>query len=197
MNISNLDILKNSRLAMGLALFIIAIGSGQLIAKESNRTVMVWATQGDLAPGQLISQSDIKAVSVLLPQSAKNYLSAEAEIIGALVLTHISVGDLIPTSAITSTSQGLDQRFVPLTLELTDLPVDLIRGEIIDIYAIPNRDSKSITSPQLVAESISVSSVNERNNSGKVSVLVILKSDLVMPTLAMLADSRLIIVRSI
>jgi len=197
MNISNLDILKNSRLAMGLALFIIAIGSGQLIAKESNRTVMVWATQGDLAPGQLISQSDIKAVSVLLPQSAKNYLSAEAEIIGALVLTHISVGDLIPTSSITSTSQVLDQRFVPLTLELTDLPVDLIRGEIIDIYAIPNRDSKSITSPQLVAESISVSSVNERNNSGKVSVLVILKSDLVMPTLAMLADSRLIIVRSI
>jgi len=197
MNISNLDILKNSRLAMGLALFIIAIGSGQLIAKESNRTVMVWATQGDLAPGQLISQSDIKAVSVLLPQSAKNYLSAEAEIIGALVLTHISVGDLIPTSAITSTSQVLDQRFVPLTLELTDLPVDLTRGEIIDIYAIPNRDSKSVTSPQLVAESISVSSVNERNNSGKVSVLVILKSDLVMPTLAMLADSRLIIVRSI
>jgi hypothetical protein len=182
---------------MGLALFIIAIGSGQLIAKEANRTVMVWATQGDLAPGQLISQSDIKSVSVLLPQSAKNYLSAEAEIIGALVLTHISVGDLIPTSAITSTSQVLDQRFVPLTLELTDLPVDLMRGEIIDIYAIPNRDSKSITSPQLVAESISVSSVNERNNSGKVSVLVILKSDLVMPTLAMLADSRLIIVRSI
>lgn len=197
MNISNLDILKNSRLAMGLALFVIAIGSGQLIAKEANRTVMVWATQGDLAPGQLITQSDIKAVSVLLPQSAKNYLSAKAEIIGALVLTHISTGDLIPTSAITSSSQVLDQRFVPLTLELTDLPVDLIRGEIVDIYAIPNRDSKTITSPQLVAESISVSAVNERNNSGKVSVLVILKSDLVMPTLAMLADSRFVIVRSI
>jgi flagella basal body P-ring formation protein FlgA len=174
MNISNLDILKNSRLAMGLALFVIAIGSGQLI-----------------------SQSDIKVVSVLLPQSAKNYLSAKAEIIGALVLTHISTGDLIPTSAITSSSQVLDQRFVPLTLELTDLPVDLIRGEIVDIYAIPNRDSKTITSPQLVAENISVSAVNERNNSGKVSVLVILKSDLVMPTLAMLADSRFVIVRSI
>lgn len=197
MNISNLDILKNSRLAMGLALFVIAIGSGQLIAKEANRTVTVWATQGDLAPGQLISQSDIKAVSVLLPQSAKNYLSAKAEIIGALVLTHISTGDLIPTSAITSSSQVLDQRFVPLTLELTDLPIDLIRGEIVDIYAIPNRDSKTITSPQLVAENISVSAVNERNNSGKVSVLVILKSDLVMPTLAMLADSRFVIVRSI
>ena len=73
----------------------------------------------------------------------------------------------------------------------------MIRGEIVDIYAIPNRDSKTITSPQLVAENISVSAVNERNNSGKVSVLVILKSDLVMSTLAMLADSRFVIVRSI
>ena len=142
MEISNLDILKNSRLAMGLALFIIAITSGQLIAKEANRTVMVWATQGDLAPGQLISETDVKSVAVLLPESAKNYLSAKAEIIGALVLTHLSKGDLVPTASITKSSQPLDQRFVPLTLDLTDIPIDLVRGEVVDIYAIPNKDSK-------------------------------------------------------
>lgn len=197
MNISSFEILKNSRLAMGLALFIIAISSGQLIAREANRTVTVWATQGELAPGQLIVDSDLKAVSVLLPESAKNYLSAKAEIIGALVITRVSNGDLIPTSAITLNTLTLDQRYVPLTLELTDLPGDLVRGEIIDLYAIPNRDSKIITAPLLVAEKISVSAVNERSNAGKVSVLVILESELVIPTLTMLTDSRLIIVRSI
>lgn len=197
MNISSFEILKNSRLAMGLALFIIAISSGQLIAREANRTVTVWATQGELAPGQLIVDTDLKAVSVLLPESAKNYLSAKAEIIGALVITRVSNGDLIPTSAITLNTLTLDQRYVPLTLELTDLPVDLVRGEIIDLYAIPNRDSKIITAPLLVAENISVSAVNERSNAGKVSVLVILESELVIPTLTMLTDSRLIIVRSI
>lgn len=182
---------------MGLALFIIAISSGQLIAREANRTVTVWATQGELAPGQLIVDTDLKAVSVLLPESAKNYLSAKAEIVGALVITRVSNGDLIPTSAITLNTLTLDQRYVPLTLELTDLPVDLVRGEIIDLYAIPNRDSKIITAPLLVAENISVSAVNERSNAGKVSVLVILESELVIPTLTMLTDSRLIIVRSI
>lgn len=197
MNISSFEILKNSRLAMGLALFIIAISSGQLIAREANRTVTVWATQGELAPGQLIVDTDLKAVSVLLPESAKNYLSAKAEIVGALVITRVSNGDLIPTSAITLNTLTLDQRYVPLTLELTDLPVDLVRGEIIDLYAIPNRDSKIITAPLLVAENISVSAVNERSNAGKVSVLVILESELVIPTLTMLTDSRLIIVRSI
>jgi hypothetical protein len=74
--------------------------------------------------------------------------------------------------------------------------MDLKRGEVIDIYAIANRDSKIITQPQLVATDISVSAISERNNSGKASVLVILNNDQVLPTLQMLSDSRLIIVRS-
>lgn len=197
MKISNLDILKNSRLAMGLSLFIIAILAGGLIAKEANRTVMVWATQSDLAPGDLIKPTDLKSVSVLLPESAKNYLSINAQIIGGLILKGISSGDLIPAAAIATAGDALEQRFVPLTLEPTDLPMDLQRGEVVDIYAIPNRDSKVISQPQLVAADISISQVTERSNAGKVSVLVILNNDQVLPTLQMLSDSRLIIVRSI
>lgn len=197
MKISNLDILKNSRLAMGLSLFIIAILAGGLIAKEANRTVMVWATQSDLAPGDLIKPTDLKSVSVLLPESAKNYLSINAQIVGGLILKGISSGDLIPAAAIATAGDALEQRFVPLTLEPTDLPMDLQRGEVVDIYAIPNRDSKVISQPQLVAADISISQVTERSNAGKVSVLVILNNDQVLPTLQMLSDSRLIIVRSI
>jgi hypothetical protein len=197
MKISNLDILKNSRLAMGLSLFIIAILAGGLIAKEANRTVMVWATQSDLAPGDLIKPTDLKSVSVLLPESAKNYLSTNAQIVGGLILKGISSGDLIPAAAIAIAGDALENRFVPLTLEPTDLPMDLQRGEVVDIYAIPNRDSKVISQPQLVAADISISQVTERSNAGKVSVLVILNNDQVLPTLQMLSDSRLIIVRSI
>ena len=86
MKIRNLDILKNSRLAMGLALFIIAISAGSLIAKEANRTVYVWASTGELAPGNTIASTDLKAVSVLLPESAKNYISTNAQL---LSLIHI------------------------------------------------------------------------------------------------------------
>ena len=68
MNISKLDILKNSRLAMGLALFIIALTAASLISKEANRTVLVWASTGELAPGQIIAQSDLTPASVLLAQ---------------------------------------------------------------------------------------------------------------------------------
>ena len=196
MNISKLDILKNSRLAMGLALFIIALTAASLISKEANRTVLVWASTGELAPGQVIEQSDLTSTSVLLAQSAKNYLSTSAQIIGTTVLTKISAGDLIPVAAIASEVSANNQRLVPLTIEISDLPIALSRGDVIDIYAIAKTNAKESISPTLLVSAVSVEQVLERSNSGVVSVLVILENEQVISTINYLTDSRLILVRN-
>jgi len=196
MNISKLDILKNSRLAMGLALFIIALTAASLISKEANRTVLVWASTGELAPGQVIEQSDLTSTSVLLAQSAKNYLSTSAQIVGTTVLTKISAGDLIPVAAIASEVSANNQRLVPLTIEISDLPIALSRGDVIDIYAIAKTNAKESISPTLLVSTVSVEQVLERSNSGVVSVLVILENEQVISTLNYLTDSRLILVRN-
>ena len=196
MNISKLDILKNSRLAMGLALFIIALTAASLISKEANRTVLVWASTGELAPGQVIEQSDLTSTSVLLAQSAKNYLSTSAQIIGTTVLTKISAGDLIPVAAIANEVSANNQRLVPLTIEISDLPIALSRGDVIDIYAIAKTNAKESISPTLLVNEVSVEQVLERSNSGVVSVLVILENEQVISTLNYLTDSRLILVRN-
>jgi hypothetical protein len=196
MNISKLDILKNSRMAMGLALFIIALTAASLISKEANRTVLVWASTGELAPGQVIEQSDLTSTSVLLAQSAKNYLSTSAQIVGTTVLTKISAGDLIPVAAIASEVSSNNQRLVPLTIEISDLPIALSRGDLIDIYAIAKTNAKESISPTLLVSAVSVEQVLERSNSGVVSVLVILENEQVISTLNYLTDSRLILVRN-
>ena len=196
MKLSNFEIIKNSRLAMGLGLLIISLLAATLIAKEANRTVLVWATKGELAPGELITTNDITPVSALLPESANNYLSASAQIIGGVVLRQISAGDLIPAAAVSSSSDSLNSKLIPLTVELTDMPIGLGRGDVIDIYAIAKRDSK-ITTPELLAANVSVSQVLERSNSGVGSILVILDNSQILPTLQLLSDSRIIIVRSI
>jgi hypothetical protein len=196
MKISKFDLFRNSRLAMGFALFIIALTAANLISKEANRTVLVWATTGELAPGQIIQESDITAASVLLAQSAKNYLSASAEIVGTTVLTKISAGDLIPVAAIGAEDNPVNQRFVPLTIEISDLPISLVRGDLIDLYAISKSNAKEVNTPALLASGITVEQVLERNNSGVVSVLVILENEQVLPTLTFLTDSRLILVRT-
>jgi hypothetical protein len=196
MKISKFDLFRNSRLAMGFALFIIALTAANLISKEANRTVLVWATTGELAPGQIIQESDITPASVLLAQSAKNYLSASAEIVGTTVLTKISAGDLIPVAAIRVGDNPVNQRFVPLTIEISDLPISLVRGDLVDLYAISKSSAKEVNAPALLASAITVEQVLERNNSGVVSVLVILENEQVLPTLNFLSDSRLILVRT-
>ena len=196
MQFAKLDFLKNSRLAMGLALLIIALSAASLISKEANRTVLVWASVGDLAPGQVITPTDITPASVLLAQTAKNYLSSSAQIVGTTVISKISAGDLIPVAAISTEVDSLDKRLVPLTVEITDLPIALVRGDVIDIYAIAKKDSNSIITPELLAAGVSVEQVLERSNSGSVSVLVILNSDQVLSALNLITDSRLVIVRS-
>ena len=196
MQFAKLDFLKNSRLAMGLALLIIALSAGSLISKEANRTVLVWASIGELAPGQVIMPTDITPASVLLAQTAKNYLSSSAQIVGTTVISKISAGDLIPVAAISTEVDSLDKRLVPLTVEITDLPIALVRGDVIDIYAIAKKDSNSIITPELLAAGVSVEQVLERSNSGSVSVLVILNNDQVLSALNLITDSRLVIVRS-
>ena len=196
MQFAKLDFLKNSRLAMGLALLIIALSAASLISKEANRTVLVWASVGDLAPGQVIMPTDITPASVLLAQTAKNYLSSSAQIVGTTVISKISAGDLIPVAAISTEVDSLDKRLVPLAVEITDLPIALVRGDVIDIYAIAKKDSNSIITPELLAAGVSVEQVLERSNSGSVSVLVVLNNDQVLSALNLITDSRLVIVRS-
>ena len=196
MKIKYLEIFKNSRLAMGLALLISALLAGSLIAKEANRTVYVWAATGELAPGNTIAATDIKPIAVLLPESAKNYISADAQLIGATVTHRVGLGDLIPVSAVTVEVSKLIQRAVPLTIEPTDLPTDLVRGEVIDLYAIPNSSPKSIAMPELISAAITVAEVSNKNNSGKSVVVVNLPESIVLNTLSYISDARLIIVRS-
>jgi hypothetical protein len=157
---------------------------------------LVWASAGDLAPGQIVMQSDITPVSVLLAQSAKNYLSSSAEIVGTTVLTKISAGDLIPGSAIGASGNFINQRLFPLTVALSDIPISLARGDVIDLYALNASNAKELVAPVLLGSSISVEQVLERNNSGVVSVLVILENEEILPILNFLGDSRLIIVRT-
>lgn len=197
MNFGTIEYLKNSKLVLGLSILLIAIFTAGLISKEANRTVEVWATKSNLAPGMRLSDQDLIKVSVLLPESSKNYISGQAEITGALVMNQINVGDLIPVASIAEAPNSLNQRHVPITTELADSPINLERGDVVDIYVVPTRDSKLATEAQLVGQNISLSEVLKENNSGKVSVVAIFSNDQVLPILQIMADTRVIIVRSV
>ena len=104
--------------------------------------------------------------------------------------------DLIPAAALGAGIDSTDQRLVPVTVDASDSPIALGRGDVVDLYAVKKGNAQVEFNPALLASEISVDQVLERNNSGVVSVLVILKNDQVLPVLSYIAESRIILVRT-
>jgi hypothetical protein len=144
-----------------------------------------------------LTDTDITSVSVLLPSSAKNYISTKAQSNGGIVVKPRNNGDLIPVSTIANSPISLNQKIVPITSEITDCPLNINRGNIVNIYVIPNQDSKFTDQPQLVAQNISVAEVFNQSNSGKISILVILEEGQVLPIIQFNSDTRVLMVRSL
>lgn len=54
------EVVRNSRLVLGISVLLIALLSAGLISKEANRTVQVWAAGSNLSPGSFLSDTDIQ-----------------------------------------------------------------------------------------------------------------------------------------
>jgi hypothetical protein len=104
---------------------------------------------------------------------------------------------LIPVAAIANSTMNLNQKLFPISCESNDCPENISRGDIVDIYVIPNQDSKFIDQPQLVEQNISVSNVFNDTSTGKKCVLVQLNAEQVLPVLQLISDSRAVIVKSL
>jgi hypothetical protein len=188
--------LQSSRILTGCLILVSSLIIANTYLKNIGQTEQVWRSISDLAPGAVINESDLKSTSVLLPQNRSSYISTKQIIVGAMVTRKITQNELIPIDSISEDRFALNFRDVPLAVEISDVPLDLRRGQIVDIYSIPNRETKSYKSIELVISQVTVAQVSDRANSLKAQVLVTIPIDQVESLLKHLADARILIVRS-
>ena len=197
----NIPIRRNfqryQRTIAGSSLLIIAFIAAILIAHEANRTVLLWSTSNELSTGAVIQQSDIRAKRALLPENSQMYFSSSADLIGAIVSHHVGSGELIPVSAIIEGGSEVDGRYVPLEIAIHDLPTNIERGSIVDIYAIAKNSagSASLESTSLVASATTVIGVDRKGDlSGSVGVIVNIRNQNVLSLISQISEHRLLLV---
>ena len=197
----NIPIRRNfqryQRTIAGSSLLIIAFIAAILIAHEANRTVLLWSTSNELSTGAVIQQSDIRAKRALLPENSQMYFSSSADLIGAIVSHHVGSGELIPVSAIIESGSEVDGRYVPLEIAIHDLPTNIERGSIVDIYAIAKNSagSASLESTSLVASATTVIGVDRKGDlSGSVGVIVNIRNQNVLSLISQISEHRLLLV---
>jgi hypothetical protein len=191
---------RNPRALFGAGLLLLSLVSALLLTSAANRSVLVWSTKGELAVGDVVASTDLVKTKVLLPQNSKLYLSTNAKLIGTTVVRKVGAGEIIPAAALSRNTQGADLNSVPLKIAKNDLPADLAKGQVVDVYVLPASgiaSSKGVTTT-LVGEKLSVESIDikSRDLGGDIGVILKVPSKLTLDLLANIASGRIVMVRS-
>lgn len=205
----NLNIMKlkeialtraTSRTYFAIGLLAISLIAALAITGKANQSVTVWAANSEIMPGDELSSANTKAVKVNLPGSIDKYLSGKNPISKGLATRRIAIGELIPISALALTFSGESTRSVPLKIARNDLPSDLITGQIVDIYYLPqaNLNSNKALKTELISEGVPVESIDQKSKDmgGEIGIVLKIPEFDVMNLLASLSNSRIVVVRS-
>jgi len=187
---------RNSRKFIGVGVLLISLLAAVTLAGQADNSVSMWGAKFSLSPGSAIKSSDLEIVKVSLGNQAPKYFSNKAVLVGSFLLKPIGQGELIPVSAITKSPSGSSFKEIPIGISKSDLPVDLRAGDIVDLYSIPIKDPKALTS--LVVSKIRISQVDStsQNMGGVVTVLFSVDQKVVLNITDAMQMGRIVVVRN-
>ena len=168
------------RYILGITLILASFTSAYLISKASDKTFMVWAATVDLAPGEVLTDSDLTKVRVRLVDNSEQYLSSKAPIAGASVLRPIGAAELIPSFAISNESNP-NLQVVPISIPREWAPIELRSGRVVDVYGIPNRSveftGESRTQSRLILSEVAIDSIDSssRDLGGRIGISLLVR----------------------
>jgi len=189
------------RYILGLILILASFGSAFVITSAADQSTSVWAANVNLAPGAVIEAGDLTPVRVRLIDNAAQYLSTDADLVGAAVLRPIGAAELIPAVAVSAQVDSSLQR-VPLSISRQHLPAGITSGAIVDIYAYEERefsDQEATRKPRLLLANASIEALDESSKDlgGDLIITVLVPAPLVNDLIDAIAGSRFILVRRV
>ncbi|MDP1719652.1 MAG: hypothetical protein Q8L08_01445 [Candidatus Nanopelagicaceae bacterium] len=189
---------NQSKNIVAITLIVASFASAYILSSLANRTVLIWSARVPLAPGVRISSSDLLAQRVALPEGDSLYVRADRDLREFQVLRPLGVGELIPSSSVSSRSTSLDISAVPIKVHLSDLPADISVGEIVNIYHVGDPQLSDVVEvPSLVLSRTSILGINRKgeNLGGDLSLTISTSSKNILRLLASMSSGHFVVVR--
>lgn len=183
---------------MAITLIVASFASAYVLSSLANRTVLIWAARVPLAAGARISASDLQAQRVALPAGSSVYLSADRDVQEFYVIRPVGKGELIPSSSINSRAETRGISEVPIKVHLSDLPVDIAVGEIVDLYHVGDAQlSNALEAPSLVASKTAILGINRKgeNIGGDLYLTISASSKMILRLLSSMSAGHFVVVR--
>jgi hypothetical protein len=189
----------SARMPLAITLIIAAFVSAFFISTYSNKGANYWVVANSFAPGHQITQSDLATSPLNLGESSENYLNIADQVIGLVATRNMSVGEIVSTTDVTSTSNAMSTSAVPLSLRSADLASGVHVGDSVDIYwVLDSRNGEGVMDPILILGGVSLIGLNDSKNAlgGDVGITVAIEETQVLRLLSATTQGRLVVVRA-
>jgi len=187
-----------TRVLIAASLLVASILSSVLISVLSNQKQSFWIANRELTPGQQIAASDISKVQVNISAISNNYLPADVNPIGSIVINRIQRSSLIATQSVSSQNEAINSAEVSLTIRAIDLPTTVLAGDRIRIYLLEDTEAGAFPSePELVLSDIYLGSIERKNSNfgSEAAITIAIGREEISDVLRATTYGRLVVVK--
>jgi hypothetical protein len=134
----------DGRLVLGVLLVLVSVVVGARVLAAGDRTALVWTASRDLAPGTALTADDLSTTRVRLFDTGARYLAApDRGFVGYVLDRPVARGELVPVAGLQPPG-AVDVRYVSVPVQPGRYPVDLARGQRVDVWATPDASSAGV-----------------------------------------------------
>lgn len=196
----------DTRLVLGVLLVLVSVVVGARVLASADRSQLVWSTTRDLAPGASLAADDLAPAQVRLFGSTGSYLPATGEPpVGYVLDRAVTAGELLPLAALVRPGDDVDLRLVTVPVLPGHYPPSLQRGQLVDVWATPDRDAALAAgdpaqASRLVLRGLTVDAAPDRGGAlggaaPEQAVVLVVPPDDVEELVSAMAGGRLDLVR--
>ena len=188
------------RVLVGAFLVLCSVAGVLAVVSASNHTDRLWVYQSDLAPGSQVTADDVELAAVKVP-NPETYLASSRSPVGLVTTGAVQAGELVTVGSVIGEAGAPATRLVTLPVERHHLPLDLVRGEVVDVYEVARGASgEPVGSPRLVLPEVTVADVDDADSrfggsSLELGVALSVQANDVAKLVAAEADGTITLVR--
>jgi hypothetical protein len=186
------------RVLIAAALLVASLLSSVLISVISNQKQSFWIANRELTPGQQIAATDISKVQVNISAISNNYVAADMNPVGSIVINRIQRTSLIATQSISTQNETINSAEVSLTIRAIDIPTNVLSGDRISIYLLEDAEAGAFPSePEVVLSDIYLGSIERKNSNfgSEAAITIAIGREEISDVLRATTYGRLVVVK--
>ena len=139
---------RDPRLLLGVLLVLVCVLGGARLLSTADDYVEVWSASHDLSAGSALEAEDLQVRRVRFADQADadRYVSAEVAPLGVVLARAMGAGELLPRAALQGSAQPALAE-LPLAVAEASVPTDLARGDVVDVWVVPDEDLTTTLTP--------------------------------------------------